>query len=39
MKKHLAEKSKKYRRVISHDTEEWSTHFLFEKWHEKFDEF
>ena len=35
---------KKYRRVISHDTEEWSkvyrkSHFLCEKWHEKFDEF
>ena len=35
---------KKCGRVISHDTEEWSTlwwknHFLFEKWHEKFDEF
>ena len=35
---------KKCRRVISHNTEEWSTlwrktHFLFEKWHEKFDEF
>ena len=35
---------KKRRRVISHDTEEWSklwrkTHFLFEKWHKKFDEF
>ena len=35
---------KKYRRVISHDTEEWpklwrKAHFLFEKWHEKFDVF
>ena len=35
---------KKCRRVISHDTEEWSklwrkTHFLFEKWHKKFDVF
>ena len=30
--------------LFSHDTEEWSklwrkTHFLFEKWHKKFDEF
>ena len=35
---------KKCRRVISHDIEKWSklwrkTHFLFEKRHEKFDEF
>ena len=36
--------SAKKNAVISHDTEEWSklwrkTHFLFEKWHEKFDVF
>ena len=35
--------AKKYRRIISHETEEWSilwrkTDFLFEKWHEKFGE-
>ena len=36
--------AKKCRRVISYDIEEWSKlwkkiHFLFEKWHEKSDEF
>ena len=36
--------AKKYRRVISHDTEDWSklwikTNFLFKKWHEEFGEF
>ena len=36
--------AKKYRRVISHDSEKWSklwrkTHFLFEKRHEEFDEY
>ena len=35
--------AEKYRRIISHDTEErsklwWKTDFLFEKWHEKFGE-
>ena len=33
-----------FRGIMSHDTEEWSklwtkAHFLFEKWHKKFDEF
>ena len=41
---HIKFQVKKFRRITSYDTEEWSklwrkTEFLFEKWHEEFGEF